>query len=96
MSQGNNIGWGKIYEASYWGNGVVDNTISWGIAYLESAKGNSELVDRFVLRVETDGGVVEADECASDALLPDSNWKYYFRVYDDGGTIEAFTCLENV
>lgn len=92
MSQGNNIGWGAIYSRSYWGNGVEDNTISWGKIYADEA-GYSTLVDRYVLRVEADGGVVEAERCVSDSLLPDSNWNYYFRVIDDGGVVEAFTCL---
>ena len=95
MSQGNNIGWGAIYSRSYWGNGVEDNTISWGIAYRESA-GDSTLVDRYVSRVEADGGVVESADCASRALKPNGNWDYYFRVVDDGGSVEAFDCLENV
>jgi hypothetical protein len=25
--------WGKIYEYTWWGNGVYDNTIDWGIVY---------------------------------------------------------------
>ena len=92
MSQGNNIGWGAIYSSSYWGNGVEDNTISWGKIYADEA-GYSTITDRYVLRVEADGGVVESADCASRALLPNGNWDYYFRVLDDGGVIEAFTCL---
>jgi hypothetical protein len=26
-------GFGKIYESSYWGVGVCDNTIGWGSSY---------------------------------------------------------------
>ena len=88
----NTINWGKIYETSYWGNGIEDNTISWGKIYADEA-GYSTIVDRFVLRVEADGGVVEAERCVSNALLPNGNWDYYFRVFDDGGVVEAFTCL---
>ena len=95
MSQGNNIGWGAIYTRSYWGNGVKDNTISWGKYYREDAT-DTELINRFVSRVEADGGVVEAADCASRELRSNGNWNYYFRVIDDGGSVEAFDCLENV
>jgi hypothetical protein len=88
----NTINWGKIYETSYWGNGIEDNTISWGRIYADEA-GYSTLTDRYALRVQTDGGVVEAESCVSNALLPNGNWDYYFRVFDDGGVVEAFTCL---
>ena len=53
----NTINWGKIYESTWWGIGVNSNTISWGKSYEELA-GFSELVQRFVSRVETDSGVV--------------------------------------
>ena len=29
----NNINWGKIYDTTYWGVGVTNNTISWGKVY---------------------------------------------------------------
>lgn len=27
------MAFGKIYDTTYWGNGVLDNTIGWGIIY---------------------------------------------------------------
>ena len=33
----NSINWGKIYETTYWGNGVTDNTINWGKSYRDLA-----------------------------------------------------------
>ena len=31
----NNINWGKIYDTTWFGSGVVDNNISWGIVYAD-------------------------------------------------------------
>lgn len=54
----NSIGWGNIYRQSHWGNGVVDNTISWGKEQKFEA-----LSVGYVERVKTDGGVIESIEC---------------------------------
>lgn len=35
----NNINWGKIYESTAWGSGVIDNSIDWGKIYAEDAGG---------------------------------------------------------
>ena len=69
MSQGNNIGWGAIYTRSYWGNGVKDNTISWGKYYREDAT-DTELVSRFVSRVEADGATVSSSKAVAVAPAP--------------------------
>ena len=45
----NNIGFGKIYDSTWWGNGVTDNSISWGIIYKDLAGSDS-----FVFSVKTD------------------------------------------
>ena len=88
----NTISWGKIYETTYWGNGVTDNTISWGKDYLDEA-GFSQLTQRFKSRVEADGGVVESDSRISNLGLDDYNWTYYFRVIDDSGSVESLECV---
>ncbi len=28
------MNFGSIYSSTYWGNGVTDNTISWGVVYV--------------------------------------------------------------
>ncbi|MCP4486598.1 MAG: hypothetical protein GY820_04655 [Gammaproteobacteria bacterium] len=89
------INWGKIYEYTWWGIGVNSNTISWGKSYEELA-GFSELVQRFVLRVEADGGVVESENCVNNADFKNNNWDYYFRVIDDSGVVESLECINNI
>ena len=53
----------------------------------------SLLAKRYILRVENDGGIIEAKEClkANYSLY---NWNYYFRVTDDNGTIESLQCTD--
>lgn len=29
------MNFGSIYSSSYWGNGVTDNIISWGVVYVD-------------------------------------------------------------
>ena len=48
------INWGKIYNTTYWGIGVLNN-IFWGIVYY-----NNKVRKDFVDRVIADGGVVES------------------------------------
>jgi hypothetical protein len=61
--------WGKIYESTYWGNGVTDNSINWGKSYADLAGDEiGEIVDAFVLRVETDLGSVESVECLTTSV----------------------------
>ena len=91
----NTINWGKIYESTWWGIGVNSNTISWGKSYEELA-GFSELVQRFVLRVETDSGVVESENCVNNVEFKNNNWDYYFRVIDDSGVVESLECINNI
>jgi hypothetical protein len=33
----NLINWGEIYESTWWGKGVLTNTIGWGIIYKPEA-----------------------------------------------------------
>lgn len=33
----NLINWGEIYESTWWGKGVLTNTIGWGIVYKPEA-----------------------------------------------------------
>jgi len=52
----NNIGFGKIYDSTWWGNGVTDNSISWGIIYKDLAGS-----DDFIITVKTDNAGTSAD-----------------------------------
>ena len=52
----NNIGFGKIYDSTWWGNGVTDNSISWGITYKDLAGS-----DDFIITVKTDNAGTSAD-----------------------------------
>ena len=54
----NNIDFGAI--KSYWGIGVVSNSISWGKSYRDLAE---NLKSKFNKRVISDGGIVESLEC---------------------------------
>jgi len=49
--------WGKIYNTTYWGIGVI-NSIFWGIVYY-----NNKVRKDFVDRVVADGGVIENSMC---------------------------------
>ena len=49
--------WGKIYNTTYWGIGVI-NDIFWGIVCY-----NNKVRKDFVDRVIADGGVVENSMC---------------------------------
>ncbi len=51
------INWGKIYNTTYWGIGVI-NDIFWGIVYY-----NNKVRKDFVDRVVSDGGVIENSMC---------------------------------
>ena len=53
----NTINWGKIYDSTWWGSGVINN-ISWGIVYY-----NNKIRKDFVNRVVADGCVVESSMC---------------------------------
>jgi hypothetical protein len=57
----NNINWGKIYGATWWGN--TTNNISWGKSYISLL---SNIVDAFKTRVLGLGGVVESEECIDE------------------------------
>lgn len=63
----NLIGWGKIYESSSWGVGVINN-IGWGVIYREDANPRSVIVSSYIERVELDGGTVEAINCLKSAF----------------------------
>lgn len=51
------INWGKIYNTTYWGIGVI-NDIFCGIVYY-----NNKVRKDFVDRVIADGGVIENSMC---------------------------------
>lgn len=53
----NTINWGKIYDSTWWGSGVINN-ISWGIVYY-----NNKVRKDFVDRVSADGGTIENSMC---------------------------------
>ena len=91
----NTIGFGKIYDSTWWGIGVTTNTISWGKIYEDLANGSTPITEQYVSRVEADGGVVEAINCVNDASwnTNDINWAYLVRVTNDNGVVEAFDCI---
>lgn len=90
----NTIGFGKIYDSTWWGIGVTTNTISWGKIYEDLANGSTPITEEYVSRVETDGGVIEAIECVNEADWNDNslNWDYYLRVLNDNGIVESIEC----
>ena len=53
----NRINWGKIYDYTWWGSGVI-NDIFWGIVYY-----NNKVRKDFVDRVSADGGTIENSMC---------------------------------
>lgn len=53
----NNIGFGKIYDSTWWGNGVTDNSISWGSIYKDLAGS-----DDFIITVKTDNAGTSASD----------------------------------
>ena len=59
----NNINWGKIYDTTWFGSGVVDNNISWGIVYADLTGVVPAIVSDFSARVIADGGTVESPAC---------------------------------
>ena len=63
----NNINWGKIYESTWVGSGVVDNNISWGIVYADLGL-VPVIVSDFSARVIADGGSVGSTQCLSASL----------------------------
>lgn len=89
----NTINWGKIYQSSYWGVGVNNNSISWGIVYLYEA-GFSALTTRYSDRVESDSGTVESESCVNNADFRNNDWDFYYRVIDDSGVVESLECVD--
>lgn len=63
----NTIGFGKIYDSTWWGIGVSSNSISWGKIYGDIA-GFPQFIDLFKARVEADGGEVVSLRCVIDKL----------------------------
>ena len=53
------MGYGKIYETTWWGN--TTNNISWGSAYANIVFSPLQL--SFKDRVEADNGIVESLSC---------------------------------
>ena len=54
----------------------------------------SLLVRNYIIRVEADGGTVEAVECLQlKSTWSEYNWEYAFRVTDDGGVVESLECV---
>ena len=58
----------EIYSRSWWGRGVCDNTVGWGIIYKPYA-GCGTLTSLFIERVTADGGIVESPQCIAAANL---------------------------
>jgi len=58
------MAFGKIYESSWWGTAHVNN-IGFGSIYKDIA---SSVVGSFKSRVETDGGIFEAQACLEAEL----------------------------
>lgn len=53
------MSYGKIYERSWWGTAHLANN-NFGLIYKDLAE---SLVGSFKSRVETDGGIFEAEAC---------------------------------
>lgn len=78
----NNIGWGQgaVNNAIGWGKGAINNLIGWGSIYLLSYSGETDiigspvptLIANFKIRISTDLGVFEAENCLN-ALLTNLN-----------------------
>ena len=94
------IGWGIVYCSTWFGQ-ADETTLS---IQNESAPPcfapANEIVDQFVTRVETDGGVVEGYDCLVAALQDLGEDTYYDlfdtyiqRMTDDGATLEGEECL---
>lgn len=58
----------EIYYKSWWGRGVCDNTIGWGIVYKAYAGCQSQITINFIARVTADGGTIESVECIDSQL----------------------------
>ena len=84
-----NSGFGEVYSASWWGD---FSSTGFGNIYYDIALG-SELIQKYITRVEADGGVVESSSCISNLGLDDYDWTYYFRVVDDSGSVESLECV---
>tara|TARA_R110000822_G_C15322891_1_gene493894 strand:- start:119 stop:316 length:198 start_codon:yes stop_codon:yes gene_type:complete len=58
----NNIGYGKIYETTWWGSPVLNG---WGGIYYDLSI--NEITLAFQNRVLADGGTIEALSCVNEA-----------------------------
>ena len=62
------MGFGKIYDSTWWGVGVCSATNYWGNIYYDISGCLSEEAVSFRERVETDGGIVESIECIDEKI----------------------------
>ena len=64
------MGFGKIYESTWWGVGVCAATNGWGDIYFDISGCQivSPETQLFIDRVEADGGTVESPECIDEKL----------------------------
>ena len=53
---------GSIYKTTWWGY-VCNSTSGWGSIYRPIANCNTPIADAYILRVETDGGIIESPQC---------------------------------
>ncbi len=58
----------EIYNTSWWGDGVCDNTVNWGLIYKPYAGCQSQITVDFITRVTADGGTIESVECIDEKL----------------------------
>jgi len=58
----------EIYSKSWWGSGVCNNTVGWGLVYKPYAGCESQITTDFVARVTADGGTIESVECIDEKL----------------------------
>ena len=93
----------EIYSKSWWGRGVCDNTVGWGIVYKPYAGCTyipSWETKLFIERVEADGGVVESPKCIDEKLnrviYSVRTEAFIARVIEDSGTIESPQCIEEI
>jgi hypothetical protein len=60
----------EIYSKSWWGDGVCNNTVGWGLIYKPYAgcEPASDITVNFIARVKADGGRIESSQCIDEKL----------------------------
>tara|TARA_R110002073_G_C9446833_1_gene577751 strand:- start:21 stop:317 length:297 start_codon:yes stop_codon:yes gene_type:complete len=92
------MGFGKIYESTWWGVGVCAATNGWGNIYYDISGCASETAVAFRDRILADGGTVESLTCIDEKLkadyYADLTQAFIDRVIADSGKYEAAQCID--